>query len=111
MSLMALHRDKQGQSEGRSLIGRSSSSSPNPVDVHVGSRLRLRRQLLGLSQQRLAEALKLTFQQLQKYERGTNRVSASRLWDLSGILSCPVSYFFEEMDEETSRSGESDPKP
>src|SRR4051794_34996027 len=70
---------------------------PNPIDVHVGARVRLRRTLLGMSQERLGEALGLTFQQVQKYERGTNRIGASRLFDLSRVLEVPVSFFFEEM--------------
>ena len=71
---------------------------PHPVDIHVGQRLRMRRTLLGMSQEKVAEALGLTFQQLQKYEKGSNRVSASRLSELCQILNVPVSYFFEEMD-------------
>ena len=74
---------------------------PNPVDAHVGNRLRVRRTLLGLSQEKVGEAMGLTFQQVQKYERGANRIGASRLWDMSRILNCPVSYFFEEMDDDT----------
>ncbi len=70
---------------------------PNPIDIHVGARLRLRRTLLGLSQEKLGEAVGITFQQLQKYERGSNRISASRLYNLSQVLGVPVSYFFEEM--------------
>ena len=70
---------------------------PHPVDVHVGQRLRMRRTLLGLNQKKIAEALGLTFQQLQKYEKGANRVSASRLFELSQILDVPESFFFEEM--------------
>lgn len=73
------------------------AGGPNPVDVHVGGRVRLRRTLLGMSQERLAEAIGLTFQQVQKYERGANRIGASRLFDLSRVLDVPVSYFFEEM--------------
>ncbi len=69
----------------------------NPVDIHVGARVRLRRTLLGLSQEKLGAAVGLTFQQIQKYERGANRVSASRLYEFSKILDVPVSYFFEEM--------------
>jgi transcriptional regulator with XRE-family HTH domain len=69
---------------------------PNPVDVHVGARLKTQRALKGLSQERLADAIGLTFQQIQKYERGANRVSASRLYQFSKILNVPVSYFFEE---------------
>jgi transcriptional regulator with XRE-family HTH domain len=80
---------------------------PRPVDVHVGHRLRLRRTLLGLSQEKVGEAMGLTFQQVQKYERGANRIGASRLWDLSRVLDCPVSFFFEGMDEKTASA---DPK-
>jgi len=76
---------------------RGGAGRPNPVDIHVGSRVRLRRTLLGLSQERLADALGLTFQQVQKYERGANRIGASRLHQLSRILEVPVSFFFEEM--------------
>ncbi|MDP9195763.1 MAG: helix-turn-helix domain-containing protein [Pseudomonadota bacterium] len=68
---------------------------PNPIDIHVGHRLRLRRTLLGLSQDKLSEALGITFQQLQKYERGANRISASRLFNLSHILDVPVTWFFD----------------
>lgn len=71
----------------------------HPVDVHVGSRLRMRRTLLGLSQQKLGEKLNLTFQQIQKYERGANRIGASRLFELSRILDVKPSYFFEDMPE------------
>lgn len=72
---------------------------PNPVDVHVGGRVRLRRMLLGLSQEKLGDALGLTFQQVQKYERGANRIGASRLFDLSRVLDVPVSYFYDELPE------------
>ena len=75
---------------------------PNPVDVHVGGRVRLRRTLLGMSQERLGDALGLTFQQVQKYERGANRIGASRLFHLSRILDVPVSYFFDDIVVETS---------
>ena len=70
-----------------------------PVDKHVGIRLRMRRTLLGLSQTALADSLDLTFQQVQKYEKGSNRIGASRLYQISRVLDVPVSYFFEEMDE------------
>ncbi len=72
---------------------------PHPVDAHVGSRVRLRRTLLGMNQTQLGEALGVTFQQLQKNERGMNRIGASRLWQLSQVLDVPVSYFFEGLDE------------
>ncbi|MBC7950365.1 MAG: helix-turn-helix transcriptional regulator [Rhodospirillaceae bacterium] len=80
--------------------GRTASGKPNPVDVHVGARVRLRRTLLGMSQEKLGEALGLTFQQVQKYERGANRVGASRLFDLSRVLDVPVSFFFDDMSGE-----------
>jgi len=74
--------------------GTDREGRPSPIDVHVGSRIRLRRTLLGMSQERLGEALGLTFQQVQKYERGVNRVGASRLFDLSRVLDVPISFFF-----------------
>lgn len=73
----------------------------NAVDIHVGKRIRLRRTLLGLSQDQLSAALNITFQQVQKYERGSNRVSASRLWDISQILDVEIGYFFDDMSPET----------
>ncbi len=72
---------------------------PSPIDVHVGSRIRLRRTLLGMSQERLGDQLGLTFQQVQKYERGVNRVGASRLFDLSRVLDVPISFFFDDMPD------------
>jgi transcriptional regulator with XRE-family HTH domain len=72
-------------------------ATPNPIDVHVGKRLRLRRTLLGMSQERLGELLGLTFQQVQKYERGVNRIGSSRLFELGQILDVPVSFFFDDM--------------
>lgn len=77
-------------------------SRPSPIDTHVGARIRLRRTLLGMSQERLGEALGLTFQQVQKYERGVNRVGASRLFDLSRVLDVPISFFFDDMPEPLS---------
>ena len=75
---------------------RMAGKKPNPVDTHVGSRVRLRRMLLGMSQERLGESMGLTFQQVQKYEKGVNRVGASRLFQISKILDVPVQFFFEE---------------
>jgi transcriptional regulator with XRE-family HTH domain len=69
--------------------------SPNPTDKHVGSRVRMRRMMLGMSQEKLGDSLGLTFQQVQKYEKGTNRIGASRLQQISHILQVPVSFFFE----------------
>ena len=81
-------------------------SSPDPVDIHVGARVRLRRTLLGMSQEKLGKALGLTFQQVQKYERGANRIGSSRLFQLSRILDVPVSFFFDEMAPETTRKAD-----
>ena len=73
---------------------------PHPVDIFVGSRVRMRRNMLGLSQTDLGRALGLTFQQVQKYERGANRIGSSRLYTIGQILKVPVAYFFDEMPEE-----------
>ena len=72
-----------------------AKKAPNPIDKHVGSRVRMRRMMLGMSQEKLGNALGLTFQQVQKYEKGTNRIGASRLQQISHILQVPVSFFFE----------------
>ena len=77
---------------------------PNPVDVHVGARVRVRRTLLGMSQEKLGEAIGLTFQQVQKYERGANRIGSSRLFDLSRVLDVPIGFFFEEMPSDVAAS-------
>ena len=75
----------------------STKKSPNPVDIHVGSRVRLRRMLVGLSQEKLGDSVGLTFQQIQKYEKGVNRIGASRLFRLSQVLEVSVQIFFEGM--------------
>lgn len=75
---------------------------PNPVDIHVGRRIRLRRTLMGMSQEKLGTAVTLTFQQIQKYESGANRVGSSRLFQFSKVLSVPVSFFFDDMPPEVS---------
>jgi transcriptional regulator with XRE-family HTH domain len=72
----------------------------SPIDAHVGSRVRLRRTLLGMSQEKLGEALGLTFQQVQKYERGVNRIGASRLFDLARVLDVPIGFFFDDLPPE-----------
>ena len=82
---------------GTALYGRGTGV-PNPVDVHVGARVRTRRLLIGMNQETLAKALGLTFQQVQKYEGGANRVSASRLSQIAGVLGVPISYFFNDLD-------------
>jgi len=74
--------------------GRRKADTPHPVDIHVGARVRLRRIELGMSQERLAAELGLTFQQVQKYESGANRVSASRLWEIAAVLKMPIGDFF-----------------
>lgn len=83
-------------------IEKVSPRGPNPVDVHVGSRIRLRRQLLRMSQEKLGDELGVTFQQVQKYERGANRVGASRLYRLSRVLEVPVQFFFEGLNDQES---------
>jgi len=83
---------------------RMAGKKPNPVDQHVGSRVRLRRMLLGMSQERLGESMGLTFQQVQKYEKGVNRIGASRLFQISKILEVPIQFFFEEAPHTGGRS-------
>ncbi|MEQ8814880.1 MAG: helix-turn-helix domain-containing protein [Thalassobaculum sp.] len=91
---------------GRRRVGRPpTAGNPNPVDIHVGARVRLRRTLLGMSQERLGEALGLTFQQVQKYERGANRIGASRLFDLARALQVPVGFFFDDLPEGVAEGG------
>src|SRR6478752_4056488 len=82
-----------------------NKKKPNPIDIHVGSRIRLRRTMLGMSQEKLGESLGITFQQIQKYEKGTNRVGASRLQNISSILNVPVSFFFEDAPGDQSGAG------
>ncbi len=79
-----------------------SVRAPNPVDVHVGTRVRLRRTLLGMTQTGLGQAIGLTFQQVQKYERGVNRIGSSRLYDLARVLDVPVNFFFDEMPKDVA---------
>lgn len=76
--------------------GERNARRPNPIDSHVGSRVRLRRMLLGMSQEKLGEHLGLTFQQVQKYEKGVNRIGASRLFDIAQVLAVPVQFFYDE---------------
>ncbi len=78
-----------------------AKDGPHPIDVHVGSRVRLRRTLLGLNQTQLGEKLGITYQQVQKYEQGVNRISASRLYQMTRILDVPVSYFFDDIPLQT----------
>jgi transcriptional regulator with XRE-family HTH domain len=81
----------------------SPGRKPNPMDIHVGSRVRLRRMVIGMSQEKLGEKMGLTFQQIQKYEKGTNRIGASRLHQLSQIMDVPVGFFFEDAPSHVSR--------
>ncbi|MGY3439289.1 MULTISPECIES: helix-turn-helix domain-containing protein [unclassified Marinovum] len=83
---------------------------PHPVDVHVGKRIRHRRWLVGMTQQQLAEHVGIKFQQIQKYETGANRVSASRLWDIADALEVPVSFFFEGIEEGEAPAAQSPDK-
>ncbi|MBB3268300.1 transcriptional regulator with XRE-family HTH domain [Azospirillum sp. OGB3] len=92
----------------RRSAGRTKSDKPNPIDAHVGSRVRLRRTLLGMSQEKLGDAIGLTFQQVQKYERGANRIGASRLFKLSQVLDVPVSFFFDDMPAEAAAAAVDD---
>jgi len=87
--------------------------SASPVDLHVGTRIRIRRQLMNMSQERLGNSLGVTFQQVQKYERGTNRVGASRLWDISRVLDVPISFFYDGRDNdfEYTQAAEGDQMP
>ena len=90
----------------------NTKKSPNPVDIHVGGRVRLRRMLVGLSQEKLGVSMGLTFQQIQKYEKGVNRIGASRLFRLSEVLDVPVQFFFDGMPkiEGSIASGMAEPK-
>ena len=89
------------------MADKENKKKPNPTDLHVGSRIRLRRNMLGMSQEKLGENLGITFQQIQKYEKGTNRVGASRLQAIATILSVPVAFFFEDLpgEEGTANRG------
>ncbi|MDA0781565.1 MAG: helix-turn-helix transcriptional regulator [Rickettsiales bacterium] len=80
---------------------------PHPVDIHVGKRLRARRTILGMSQEDIGDSVGITFQQVQKYERGLNRIGSSRLYEFSCLLGVGISYFFEDLDESNSRKNSS----
>jgi len=100
---MADKTDRGGPHAIRKITRRRVPGVSDPIDVHVGSRVRLRRTLLGLSQERLGEAVGLTFQQIQKYERGANRIGASRMYDLAHVLDVPVSFFFDDMPDDVKQ--------
>ena len=86
-----------------------NKKKPNPVDIHVGSRVRLRRTMTGMSQEKLGEHLGITFQQIQKYEKGTNRIGASRLQKISEVMAVPVSFFFDGLSDPAAAAGFSEP--
>jgi transcriptional regulator with XRE-family HTH domain len=87
-------------------VGRGDG--PHPVDRHVGLRIRMRRKEMGVSQERLAESLGITFQQVQKYERGANRVSASKLWEIAAALKTPVAYFYDGLGDQDAIAAQRD---
>ena len=89
---------KTFQKQGN-IRGRLADATPNPIDLHVGKRMHLRRTMMGMSQERLASELGITFQQVQKYEKGLNRIGASRLWDVAQVLGVDVGFFYEDLDE------------
>jgi transcriptional regulator with XRE-family HTH domain len=102
-----LEREIEGVAlSGDALIGRGDG--PHPVDRHVGLRIRMRRKEMSVSQERLAEALGITFQQVQKYERGANRVSASKLWEIAAALKTPVAYFYDGLGERDGSAAQRD---
>ena len=84
---------------------KQTSRGPNPIDIHVGARVRLRRKQLGMNQTKLAGAIGVAYQQVQKYEKGTNRISASRLFNLSRVLDVPISFFFEDLSPAAAGGG------
>src|SRR4051812_26870737 len=89
----------------RKVFGKVPKKQANPVDAHVGHRVRLRRMLIGMSQERLGELLGLTFQQVQKYEKGINRIGAGRLFEVSGILGVPISFFYDDVQSGAQAGG------
>lgn len=89
--------EKPAKAGEEKMVDKDNKKKPNPTDMHVGSRIRLRRNMLGMSQEKLGENLGITFQQIQKYEKGTNRVGASRLQAIANILGVPVAFFFEDL--------------
>ncbi|MBN9020093.1 MAG: helix-turn-helix transcriptional regulator [Rhizobiales bacterium] len=88
-----------------------NKKQPNPIDIHVGSRVRLRRMMQGMSQEKLGESLGITFQQIQKYEKGTNRIGASRLQHIASVLEVPVSFFFEDAPGAATEPGFAESRP
>ncbi len=109
----AVADDTEGEAPEEERPG-SGTKRPNSMDAHVGSRVRLRRMMMGMSQEKLGEQMGLTFQQIQKYERGINRVSASRLYELARVLGVTVQFFFEEVhlgQDTVAQPGFAEPQP
>jgi transcriptional regulator with XRE-family HTH domain len=102
-----------GQVPARQLLleKRVRKKQANPIDIQVGNRVRIRRMLIGMSQERLGDLLGLTFQQVQKYEKGVNRIGAGRLYEVARILNVPVNFFYEGVSEVTGQPGETDGAP
>lgn len=94
---MALKKTGPGR---KKRLSQGKDGGPDPIDIHVGKRVKLRRQLLHISQEQLASEIGVTFQQVQKYESGYNRVSASRLYDIAQVLNTPIAYFFEDIGDD-----------
>ena len=94
---MTIETDNTARETGGAVPEERNARRANTVDTHVGTRVRLRRMLLGMSQEKLGESLGLTFQQVQKYEKGVNRIGASRLFDLAQVLGVPVQFFYDEL--------------
>jgi transcriptional regulator with XRE-family HTH domain len=104
-------RPLEREIDGAPLTGSAEAArgdGPHPVDRHVGLRIRMRRKEMGVSQERLAESLGITFQQVQKYERGANRVSASKLWEIAGALKTPVAYFYDGLGDQDAVAAQRD---
>lgn len=102
-------KEEEESDNGSGLSEPRNARRPNPIDAHVGSRVRLRRMVMGLSQEKLGELLGLTFQQVQKYEKGVNRIGASRLFDLSHVLGVTVQFFYDDMPNAIGASGAAQP--
>ena len=97
--------DRKSGAGGAAPVEERNARQANMIDEHVGTRVRLRRMLLGMSQEKLGESLGLTFQQVQKYEKGVNRIGASRLFDLAQVLGVPVQFFYDELSSAAADSG------
>lgn len=95
-------KENPSETGEENMTDNDNKKKPNPTDIHVGSRIRLRRNMLGMSQEKLGESLGITFQQIQKYEKGTNRVGASRLQAIATILGVPVAFLFEDLPGQNS---------